>query len=232
MRVTSIFPAAAPSGQSPPGKTRSGELHAVRDDLAGVLAHDLRTPLAALSINLDYIIAELRNLEPDGSAGAIRAALDDCRQANLRAVRLVSDLADAVQLTSGERRPNFSELDGAPLIAEVVRRIAGEAAARDIEVRWKAEGETFRADADLVTRALERIVQCALWHAPSGGTVAIALEDHAIEVHAGKSARLSSDSSVRSLAMHFAEAALRAQGGAVWTERDEDGTVVYRMKLP
>src|SRR5258708_39827722 len=80
--------------------SRSGELHIVRDDLAGLVAHDLRTPLAAISMNLDFALDEL----PPGASEAVRAALEDCRGANARAVRVVSDMADAVQLSSGERR--------------------------------------------------------------------------------------------------------------------------------
>src|SRR5580700_1369980 len=101
MSLPSPRPVTLTSGQGQ-RRTRSGELHAARDDIAGLLAHDLRTPLAAISMNIDFVLGEL-----EGESESTRAALKDCREANLRAVRLVSDMADALQLANGERRPIF-----------------------------------------------------------------------------------------------------------------------------
>jgi len=207
---------------------RSGELRVVRDDIAGLLAHDLRTPLSAISMNLDFVLGELEDTE----AESVRAALEDCRQANVRAVRLVSDMADAIQLASGERRVTLSEVDGAEIVGEVVRRVVADAAGRSVEIGWTAQGDTFRADADLLTRALERIVQRALWHARSGGRVDITLKSGNVVVSVGGPPLVGTEVPARSLATHFAEAALRAQGGAMWTEKDADGALVYKVQLP
>jgi signal transduction histidine kinase len=179
-------------------------------------------------MNLDFVLGELA----EDATESARAALEDCRQANIRAVRLVSDMADAVQLATGERRPNLSEVDGAEVVAEVVRRIVADAAARDVEIVWSARGDTFRADADLLTRALERVVQRALWHTRCGGRVEIVLESGNVVVRAGAEPSGGTEPPARSLATHFAEAALRAQGGAMWTERDADGALIYKVQLP
>lgn len=224
--MTSILPAAAALG--PRRRPRSGELHIARDDIAGLLAHDLRTPLSAIAMNLDFVLGELTGAEPE----SVRAALEDCRQANVRAVRLISDMADAVQLASGERRPNFSDVDGAAIVVEVVRRVVADAAARDVEIVWTAQGDVFRADADLLTRALERIVQRALWYTHHGDRVEIVLQSGGVTIRVGGARADGVETVARSLATHFAEAALRAQGGAMWTERDVDGTLVYKVQLP
>ncbi len=200
----------------------------MRDDIAGLLAHDLRTPLSAISMNLDFVLGELEGTE----AESVRAALEDCRQANVRAVRLVSDMADAIQLGSGERRVTLSEVDGAEIVGEVVRRVVADAAGRSVEIGWTAQGDTFRADADLLTRALERIVQRALWHARSGGRVDITLKSGTVVVRVDGPPLVGSEVPARSLATHVAEAALRAQGGAMWTETDADGALVYKVQLP
>jgi K+-sensing histidine kinase KdpD len=179
-------------------------------------------------MNLDFVLSELE----DTDAESVRAALEDCRQANVRAVRLVSDMADAIQLASGERRVSLSEVDGAEIVGEVVRRIVADAAGRSVEIGWTAQGDTFRADADLLTRALERIVQRALWHARSGGRVDITLKSGTVVVRVGGPPLVGTEVPARSLATHFAEAALRAQGGAMWTEKDADGALVYKVQLP
>jgi K+-sensing histidine kinase KdpD len=207
--------------------TRSGVQNAVRDDIAGLLVHDLRTPLAAISMNIDFILGEL-----EVEAESTRAALKDCRDANLRAVRLVADMADSLALASGERRPTLTEVDGAEIIAEVVQRVAADAAARDVQIVWTAEADIFHADSDLLTRAIERIVQRALWHTRCGGRVDIVLQAGSVAVRVERAPVGGAELPARSLATHFAEAAILAQGGTMWTETDADGALLYKVQLP
>jgi K+-sensing histidine kinase KdpD len=180
-------------------------------------------------MNLDFILGEL---DVDGETERTRAALEDCREANLRAARLVSDMADAVQLASGEREPNFLEVDGAEMIAEVASRVAAEAVARDVQIVWTAQADIFHADADLLTRALERIVQRALWHTRCGGRVDVAVHSGSVTVRVERAPMGGAELPARSLGMHFAETAIRAQGGAMWTETDADGALLYKVQLP
>lgn len=226
MSLTSTRPENFTGGQGQPRTTRSGVQNAVRDDIAGLLAHDVRTPLAAIAMNIDFILGEL-----EGEAESIRAALKDCRDANVRAVRLVADMADSLALASGERRPTLAELNGAVIIAEVVHRVAADAAARDVQIVWTAEADIFRADSDLLTRALERIVQRALWHTRCGGRVHIVLQAGSVTVSVER-ALVGGAEPARSLATHFAEAAILAQGGTMWTETDADGALFYKVQLP
>jgi signal transduction histidine kinase len=154
------------------GRTaRSGELVALRDDLAGLLAHDLKTPLAAISMNLDFVLDELGKQ----ASGAMRGALEDCRSANARAIRIVSDMADAVRLVSGEKRATLTDVDVSALLGNLVRAAAPEAAARGVRMVWHADSDMVRADADLLSRALDRLLERALRHARTGGAVEITL---------------------------------------------------------
>jgi len=226
--MVSTRPEGAVAAAARPKATRSGELHIVRDELAGLLAHDLKTPLAAISMNLDFALSELRSGAPDG----LRAAIEDCRSANAHAIRIVSDMADAVRLASGDRKPSFGEVDAAELIASVVRRVAPEAASRGVQVVWTADQEVFRADADLLTRALERLLERALRQTRSGGTVAIGLQAGTVSVRVDAAAPGTAEPPTRALALHFAETAMRAQGGALWTEVDPDGALLYKLALP
>ncbi|HZU83140.1 MAG TPA: histidine kinase dimerization/phospho-acceptor domain-containing protein [Polyangiaceae bacterium] len=220
---------------APPSRPkRVGELSLVRDGLAALLAHDLKTPLAAISMNLDFVLAEL---PADAMPAAMRAALDDCRAANARAIRILSDMADAVRLQSGERRTSIADVDVQALLTSVVRRAAPEAAARGVRLLWSADAEVVRADEDLLGRAIERLLERALRHARVGGTIELTLRDGTIAIRVRSSgsddARATApESAIRGLAMHFADAAMRAQGGAVWTEEDADGALLFCVGLP
>ncbi len=212
--------------------TRSGELYAVRDDLAGLLAHDLKTPLAAISMNLDFVMDELGRQ----ATGAMRSALEDCRSANARAIRIVSDMADAVRLASGERRVSMTEVDVSALLGGLVRAAAPEASSRGVRMVWHADSEMLRADADLLSRALDRLLERALRHARAGGAIEITLRSATVTIRVRPGPADATDptppeAAMRALGTYFAEAALRAQGGAVWTETDADGSLLFLAAL-
>jgi len=212
--------------------TRSGELCAVREDLAGLLAHDLKTPLAAISMNLDFVLDELGKQ----ASGPMRSALEDCRVANARAIRIVGDMVDAARLTSGERRVTLVEVDAAALLGSLVRAAAPEAAARGVRMVWHTEEGFVRGDADLLPRALERLLERALRHARHGGAVEITLREATVTIRVraapGHDSDVSTaDTAMRALGAYFAETALRAQGGAAWTETDADGSLVFLAAL-
>jgi signal transduction histidine kinase len=213
---------------------RIGELSFVRDGLATLLAHDLKTPLAAISMNLDFVLSELPS---DAFPAGMRAALEDCRSANVRAIRILNDMADAVRLQSGERRASLADIDVHALLTAVARRAAPEAASRTVRLVWSADAEVVRGDADLLERVLERLLERALRHARVGGLVDLALRDGTvvIRVESAASDDLTSgapESATRGLAMHFADAAMRAQGGAVWTEGDAEGALLFCVSPP
>jgi signal transduction histidine kinase len=205
---------------------------AVRGDLAGLLAHDLKTPLAAISMNLDFVLDEMGGQASD----AMRAALEDCRAANARAVRIVGDMLDVSRLASGERKAMLVDIDTSDLLAGLIRAVAPEATSRGIRMEWSSDEDVVRGDADLLPRALERLLERAVRHARCGGAIAITVRCAMVTIRVNSVPGNENDASppeatMRALGMHFAEAVLRAQGGAVWTESDRDGALVFRTAL-
>ena len=225
------------TSRRPPMPTRAkriGELSLVREGLTTLLAHDLKTPLAAISMNLDFVLAELpSNALPD----TLRAALDDCRAANARAIRILTDMADAVRLQAGERRASLADIDVRTMLTAIARRAASDAAARNVRLVWSADVDFVRGDEDLLGRAIDRLLERALRHARVGGTIDLALREGTIVIRVRSAAydeagSAPPESAIRGLAMHFADAAMRAQGGAVWTEGDADGSLLFCVSLP
>src|SRR5260370_20597693 len=114
-----------------PGE-RGSERRLVRDDLSGLLAHDLKTPLAAISMNLSFVLTELKGELPD----VMRSALEDCREANARAIRIVSDMADGGRRAAGDQRPTLTEVPAAQVVETAAQRAGAEAAGRGVRVQW------------------------------------------------------------------------------------------------
>jgi K+-sensing histidine kinase KdpD len=206
---------------------RNSELQIVRDDLSGLLAHDLKTPLAAISMNLDFAIAEL---DPD-IPEVLRSALEDCRQANARAIRIVSDMADAVRLTVGDRRPIMTDVHIGTVVQGAVARAIEEARGRGVRIVSTVDETVVRADAELLARSLDRLVERALRHARAATQIVVDQCGAAVAIRVETISDGGAERATRTLATYFAEAAMRAQGGAVWTEADGVGVLVYRLAL-
>ena len=210
--------------------TRSGQLDLLREDAAELLAHDLRTPLAAIAMNVDFALSEL---EP-GVSPSVRGALEDCSRSTRTAMTLVADMVDAMQLASGELRPHLDAVDVQTLIAAAARAVAPEAAARSVRLVWSAEPSIVRADAGLLQRALHRVLERALRHARGGGSIDVTLRDGSVvvRVRSADATPVAIEAGIRALATHFADAVLRAHGGAMWIESDNEGALLFCVALP
>jgi two-component system heavy metal sensor histidine kinase CusS len=190
------------------------------------LAHDLKTPLSAIAMNLDFVLAELEAHTPP----ELRSALDDCRHANARAIRIVSDMADVARLAVGDYRPAAREVDPAQLLEVAVQRAAAEAAARGVNVAWLADGGSVVLDPDLTQRAIERLLERAVRHARPGSAVSVEYAMGTISIVA-QSAIGGRSEPAAALAIHFADAAVRAQGGSLRVEVDGNGLLVFRIAI-
>lgn len=211
---------------------RAGQLQLRREDVAELLAHDLRTPLAALALNVEYALGELGADAPP----EVRSALEDCGRATHQSVTLVADMMDAMHLTSGELRLELDDVDVQATLAEAARAVAPDAAARGVRLMWSAEPALVHADAGLLARAIERVLERAVRQARSGGSIDVTLRKATIVVRVrapdSDVVPMVVDVGVRALATHFADTAMRAQGGAVWTESDGDGALLFCIALP
>jgi signal transduction histidine kinase len=212
--------------------TRPGNVVQRRDNVSELLAHDLKSPLAAIAMNLDFALDELG----ESASASTREALADCRQSNQRAVAILTDMVDALHLASGERRPEVALLDAQARVAGAVRRIAAEAAARGVRLTWSAEPTTVRGDGELLDRALDRLLERGLRHVRVGGTIDVTLLERTIIIGVSSAEPASAppipETTMRSLATHFADAAMRAQGGAVLIDASPDGGLRFVVALP
>jgi K+-sensing histidine kinase KdpD len=208
-----------------PGE-RASERRIVREDLTRLLAHDLKTPLASISMNLDFAMAALGD---HGSEG-VMPALDDCREANARAIRIVSDMADAVRLATGDYSPTLIELRPGHAVKVAVRAATGDAADRGVHIAHSTDETVAFADADLLARVLDRLLERAIRQARAGTQLEVNQEHLTVSIRADTNAEL--EVAAPTLALCFAEAAMAAFGGAVSVECAEPDVLVYRVSLP
>ena len=129
-------------------------------------AHELRSPLTALSLEL-----QLLDRAPDEEAR--REALANLKAAAARAIHLVEQM---LTLARNEPREPVGELGAVALEQPVAEGIADAnalAAARHIDLSLEAEPATVRGDREALRTLVRNLVDNAVRYTPQGGSVRV-----------------------------------------------------------
>jgi two-component system sensor histidine kinase TctE len=145
-----------------------GDSARAREDFLADMAHQLRTPLAGLSVQLDVLAG--RHTDPDSAR-----ALDMMRSASERMTRQVNQL-----LALARAEPSHFErtrleplaLDG--LLAKTIQQFVEQAARKDIDLGFELAPTTVRGDRFLLRDLVDNLIDNALRYTPAGGTVTVA----------------------------------------------------------
>jgi signal transduction histidine kinase len=225
---------------------RNAELQ-LKKDLAQMLVHDLKSPLAAIVGNLDL----LRMVGDDQWAQMIERSQDSAR----RMLRLILDLLDVERLEAGRldtrnERVNLADLARAAVEeSDVTARLRRVSIDADLpQTAW------IDADPGLARRILDNLLANAISHSPADTTIRLAIRrrDEGVEftiADAGpgvpeasrdeifeKYARLGPGgdrgSANKGLGLTFCKLAVEAHGGTIWVEEAPEGGACFRTILP
>jgi signal transduction histidine kinase len=141
-----------------------------RDDMLGVVSHDLRNPIHSIymggSFLLDLLPPEGKELERTQAAVIKRAAE--------RANRLIQDLLDITHIESGRLSIDVRPYSAASLVDEAIEQVRMQAAEQGITlVRGEVDGGMVHADRDRVLQALGNLLGNAIKFTPRGGRVTV-----------------------------------------------------------
>jgi len=136
-------------------------------ELAALLAHEIRTPLAALR-GFAQILDERAPDEP-----RLRDPADRIVSETDRLGRLVDELLSYARPAP----PSFADIDVAALTRETAERMARQAAALDVRLLCEAvDPVRLRADPSRLEQVLSNLVRNAVEHSPTGATVLLRVE--------------------------------------------------------
>ncbi len=139
----------------------------LRKRLTTDIAHELRTPLAALQGNMEALIDGV--WEPD------KERFESCLEEILRLSRLVSDLERLAQLEDQNSSLNLSDTDLKELAEKTVASFQAEALKKRIAVAVTGPSVTVQADSDKISRVFVNLLSNAVKYTPDGGRVQIGL---------------------------------------------------------
>jgi two-component system phosphate regulon sensor histidine kinase PhoR len=142
----------------------------MRSDFIGNVSHELRTPLAAMKLMLETVLIS------DDDAEARTLFLPQIQAEVERMIRLVEDLLELARSESGSVPLRRERFDLGEVATSTVNSFAQRADALGIELELDApEPVTVDADRGGLTQVAVNLLDNALRHTPSGGTVEVAV---------------------------------------------------------
>lgn len=132
-------------------------------------SHELRTPTAVIRAEADVTLARPSRTEPEyrESLGVIHAAAR-------RLTRLVDDLFLLARTDSGHLELRLAPIYLEEVVDDAVRAMEPVAAARGVQVEVRQMVQApYVGDADLLGRVILNLLDNAVKHSPSGGTLTV-----------------------------------------------------------
>ncbi|HEX6692161.1 MAG TPA: sensor histidine kinase N-terminal domain-containing protein [Burkholderiales bacterium] len=128
-------------------------------------AHQLRTPLAGLQAHTELALSQ-------PASDAVRAQLEQVRQATIRTARLANQLLALARAEPGARR-DPARVNLKSVVEAEADAWVHQALARDVDLGFELEGAPVEGDAFLLREALANLVHNAIEYSSRGGRVTV-----------------------------------------------------------
>jgi len=162
------------------------ELHQAiraRDDMMGIVSHDLRNPASAVKMLARSILAEAeeRALPPD-----VTERVEVIQQAAAQIDALIQDLLDVTRLEAGRLTVSAHDVEPKPLVEAALYALHALSDSGDVtlDATYEEPLPLVHADPERVTQLLSNLVGNALKFTPAGGRVEVRVRPNggAVEV--------------------------------------------------
>jgi PAS domain S-box-containing protein len=214
-----------------------------RDEMLGIVAHDLRNPLSALLLKAQQIRRH----------GGGDPALDAIHRSAARMNRLIDDLLDVARIEQGVLSMRKEAIEVRPFLREVVATQHALAAARSIALDSTVESDTgdVLADRDRLAQVFENLIGNAVKFTPDGGRIHVGAAERGDEIWlwvADTGAGISADRVAHvfdrfwqeddvdrrgmGLGLMIVKGIVEAHGGRVWVESEVGVGSTFFLALP
>lgn len=146
---------------------------AMRQEMLTSVSHDLRTPLATMQAQLEALSLHDSALGAEQRRDYLEASIKQCQ----RLAHLVDQLLQAAKLEGHQVKAELEPLQLADLVQDVVQKFEMAARERNIVLHAEAPDRLplVLADAGLIERVLDNLIDNALQYTPDAGAVRVAL---------------------------------------------------------
>jgi len=148
----------------------------IRDDILGVVAHDLRSPLTTITLSTQL----MQGSSEEEQAEHVETILSTTR----RMQRLIQDLLDVTKLESSRLSIQKDPVDPIAIVREVVSEQRPIAREKEITLETSIPDLAPKVcgDADRLAQALTNLIGNALKFTPAGGTVRVCLDSDGSQI--------------------------------------------------
>jgi two-component system, NtrC family, sensor histidine kinase KinB len=230
--------------------TARKELDILRNDLAAMVYHDLRSPLSNIISSLD-MLEGLLHLEESSS---LRTVFGIATRSTDRMQRLINSLLDINRLEAGQPITNQKLVEVSSLADDSVDAIMPMVEGKHLKLTLTIQPDVppIRVDEDMIRRVLINLMENACKFTPSrgdiltsvevrGGEVRFCVEDTGLGIpEEAKDAifekfrRLNVERGPKGmgLGLAFCRLAVQAHGGRIWVESEEGHGSRFYFTLP
>jgi two-component system heavy metal sensor histidine kinase CusS len=151
---------------------RLERLQREKDSLVQLIVHDLRSPLNAVMLSLEFVAQEVKARQ---AGSDLTEALEDARSTAHRVSGMVSQILDTAKLEEGRLALERIPLCTSELLKRVRQQLAPMARDKRVEVRVEAPTDLgMRGDPRLFSRVIENLLSNSIRHTPAGGQILLA----------------------------------------------------------
>lgn len=153
--------------------TKEHKLDKLRKDFVANVSHELRTPLSMLQGYSEAIVDDIA-ADPEEHKELAKIIYDE----SVRMTKLVNELLDLARMEAGHIELYKDPILLRSYIERIHRKFAGIAKERGIalDLQFESQVEQIPMDSDRMEQVLTNLVDNALRHTPSGGTVTIRIK--------------------------------------------------------
>jgi signal transduction histidine kinase len=231
------------------------ELEKIKEGLTHMIIHDLRNPLGAIVGFIDLILLDKQDLSQNQ-----REILQNCMDSCQDLKEMIESMLDIYKMEEGQLQLDLKQTNLKDVIDEAINQFRPKAAEKQIALVFD-KGipiPVIQADRRLVKRVITNLLNNAIRHTPSCGTVTIAAEmppDNGC-LHIGvedtgaglapeyhqkvfdkfeqvKLKKAGDTVGSCGLGLAFCKMAVEAHAGKIWVESEGNGKgATFRLTLP
>ena len=233
--------------------TERRNLDTLRDDLASMIYHDLRSPLANVVSGLDV----LEMMLPADEDPTIRSVLDIAMRSTERVQRLATSLLDTSRMEAGQPIGNPEPTSATDMVQAALEAALTAAEAREV----KLEGSVAKnlpkvlADAEMIRRVMINLLENAIKYSKEGQTVTLgakrageeiefwvqdqgrgipkAEQERIFEKFARVQTGASGNTKGLGLGLAYCKLAVEGHGGRIWVESQpgEGAKFIFTLQI-
>lgn len=151
------------------------EAEYLKDEFVGIVAHELRTPLAALKGFADTLLVQTARGHGPALAEWQNEAMEEIGLATTRLVKLTEELLDVTRLQAGRLHLQRIPTNVIALAKRIVTLLQQTTTRHQLEVRTTQDALVADIDPGRIEQVLTNLVDNAIKYSPQGGPVTITL---------------------------------------------------------